>query len=127
MKIIFEVGNNMILAIIGSRQLQPNLEKYLAHFDIDEVVSGGARGVDTIAENFAKANKKKLTVFLPDYKAYGRPAPLIRNRLIVDRADEVAAFWDGKSTGTIYTIKYAQKMGKKVHLFVATADGFKMT
>ncbi|MFI3324994.1 MAG: hypothetical protein R3Y35_02340 [Clostridia bacterium] len=117
----------MILAIIGSRNLFPDISKYIKLLDtVDEIVSGGAKGVDSRARAYALAHNIKLTEFLPDYKKYGRPAPLIRNRLIVDNADEVLAFWDEKSTGTIYTIKYAVQTGKPVHLFVRTPTGYKI-
>lgn len=114
----------MILAIIGSRKLYPNLDDYLPEFEIDEIVSGGAMGVDALAEKYAKDNNIPCTVFLPEYKRYGRPAPLIRNKLIIERADEVVAFWDGSSSGTMYSVKYARKLGKTVHLFCKASNGF---
>ena len=56
--------------------------------------------------------------FLPDYKTYGRVAPLKRNYLIVSYCDVVIAFWDGKSRGTEYTINLAKKMNKKVIVYI---------
>lgn len=106
----------MKLAIVGSRSIKfVPLEKYITD-DVTEIVSGGAIGVDTCAAEYAKANGIKLTVFLPEYNLYGRSAPLIRNRQIVDYADAVIAFWDGVSTGTKYTVDYAQQMKKRVRL-----------
>ena len=54
----------------------------------------------------------QITVFLPEYKKYGRAAPILRNRMIVDYADKVIAFWDGCSRGTLSVIKYAESIGK---------------
>ena len=51
----------------------------------------------------------KLTVFLPDYERYGRSAPLVRNKDIVNYADTVIAFWDGVSRGTYFVINYCKK------------------
>ncbi|MBE6548001.1 MAG: DUF2493 domain-containing protein, partial [Ruminococcaceae bacterium] len=82
--------------------------------DVTEIVSGGAKGIDTDAETFAKENNIKTTVFLPDYSRYGRGAPILRNYQIVDYADEVLAFWDGKSKGTKSVIDYCKKQDKKV-------------
>lgn len=110
----------MKLAIIGSRGLNiENLSRYIPD-GVTEIVSGGARGVDTCARNYALKNGIKLTEFLPDYRQYGRVAPLKRNIQIVDYADEVIAFWDGKSTGTIYTIRQARLKNKKVTVYRKT-------
>ena len=102
----------MKLAIIGSRGIKNiNLKEYITS-DVDEIVSGGARGVDTIAREFAKANGIVLVEFLPEYEKYGRGAPLLRNKEIVNYADKIIAFWDGKSKGTKYVIEYAEKTNK---------------
>ena len=50
---------------------------------------------------------------MPEYERYGRGAPIVRNKQIVDYADEVVAFWDGKSKGTLSVIKYCEKTGKR--------------
>ena len=75
-------------------------------------MSGGALGVDTAAAEYARKNGLKLTEFLPQYDLYGRGAPFVRNRRIVDFADEVVAFWNGRSKGTLSAIEYAQKSQK---------------
>lgn len=102
----------MKLAIVGSRTLTNiALEQYVMK-DVTEIVSGGAVGVDRCAAEYAKSKGIKLTEFYPDYERYGRAAPIIRNKKIVDYADAVIAFWDGKSKGTLAVIKYSQKTGK---------------
>ena len=103
----------MKIAIIGSRSLNINcLENYLPK-ECTEIVSGGAVGIDSLAEKLAISKGLKLTVFLPQYSKYGRGAPIVRNKQIVDHADMVLAFWDGKSRGTLSVIKYCQKTEKK--------------
>ena len=102
----------MKLAIIGSRGVTNiELEKYITS-DVTEIVSGGALGVDTVAREFAGVNGITLVEFLPQYEKYGRGAPLVRNKEIVNYADKVLAFWDGKSRGTKYVIEYAAKINK---------------
>ena len=104
----------MKVAVIGSRSICGiELEKYIPA-EVCEIVSGGAVGVDSLAEAYAKKHGIPLTVFLPEYKKYGRAAPLKRNEQIVDYADTVIAFWDGKSKGTKYTIDYCRKVRKSV-------------
>ncbi|MBQ9759958.1 MAG: hypothetical protein IJW16_01265 [Clostridia bacterium] len=101
----------MKIAVIGSRSIVvTDIGKYIA--DGEEIVSGGAVGVDSCAAEYAKENGIKLTEFLPQYERYGRAAPIVRNREIVDYADKVIAFWNGSSKGTLSVIKYAKKVGK---------------
>ncbi len=104
----------MKIAVIGSRSINPSearLEKYLS--GAKEIVSGGAKGVDLCAANYAKKNKIKLTEFLPEYELYSRAAPIVRNKEIVDYSDKIIAFWDGSSKGTLSVIKYAEKTNKE--------------
>jgi len=85
---------------------------------ITTVISGGARGVDTLAARAAEAASLQSTVLPPDREKY--PGKLIfraymeRNRAIVDACDLLLAVWDGKSRGTLYTIGYARRQGKPV-------------
>ena len=106
----------MKVAVIGSRGLTvDNLGDYLPE-GTDEIVSGGAKGIDTCAAEFAHDNNIKLTEFLPDYKRFGRGAPLKRNITIIEYADTVLAFWDGKSKGTAFVIDSAKKLGKEIRV-----------
>ena len=106
----------MKVAVIGSRGLAvDNLGDYLPE-GTDEIVSGGAKGIDTCAAEFAHENNIKLTEFLPDYKRFGRGAPLKRNITIIEYADTVLAFWDGKSKGTAFVIDSAKKRGKEIRV-----------
>ena len=99
----------MRVAVIGSRGLQvDHLEDYLPE-GVTEIVSGGARGIDTCAKNYALEHDLKLTEFLPEYSRYGRGAPLQRNITIIEYADMVLAFWDGKSRGTKFVIDNCEK------------------
>ena len=108
----------MKVAIIGSRKLNvENLQDYLPE-GTDEIVSGGARGIDTCARNYALKNDLKLTEFRPEYNKYGRGAPLKRNETIVNYADMVLAFWDGESKGTKFVINYCEKVGKECKIFI---------
>lgn len=82
-------------------------------------MSGGARGIDTCAREYAEKNRIKLTEFLPQYEKYGRSAPLKRNLQIIDYADLVLAFWDGNSKGTKYVIEQCKKQNKEIKIFLA--------
>ena len=99
----------MRVAVIGSRTLHiENLKDYLPD-GTTEIVSGGAKGVDADAKEYATQNQIPITEFLPDYQRYGRGAPLKRNIQIIDYADIVLAVWDGKSRGTKFVIDQCKK------------------
>ena len=101
----------MKLAIIGSRGINNiDLSVYIPD-DTSEIVSGGAKGVDTIAAEYAKSHGIKLVEFKPEYEKYKRGAPLKRNIIIAEYADKVIAFWDGKSRGTKFVIEYCRSKG----------------
>ena len=107
----------MRIAIVGSRNITAkNIGAYVA--DCDEIVSGGAKGVDTCAMAYAQKNDIKLTEFLPKYEIYGRAAPIVRNKEIVDYADKVIVFWDGHSKGALSVIEYAEKVGKACEIIL---------
>ena len=107
----------MKIAVVGSRNVTvADIGRYLSGGE--EIVSGGAAGVDSCAAEYAKENGIKLTVFLPQYERYGRAAPIVRNKKIVDYADKIIAFWNGSSRGTLSVIKYAKKMEKPCEIIL---------
>lgn len=73
--------------------------------------------MDALAEQYARKHNIPLREFRPDYRQYGKQAPFVRNRQIVEACDLVLAFWDGVSHGTMYTVHYAKKLGKTVKLY----------
>ena len=108
----------MKLAIVGSRGIRiENIEEFLPEV-IDEIVSGGAKGIDECAAEYAKAKGISLVEFLPEYSKFGRAAPLKRNERIAEYADEAIAFWDGRSAGTKYTVNTFRKLGKPVKVII---------
>ena len=116
----------MRIAVVGSRGIEAvDLDKYVR--DCDEIVSGGAVGVDSCAAEYAKRTDVRLTEFLPEYNRFGRGAPLKRNLQIIEYSDEVIAFWDGSSNGTKYVIDQCKRLGKKVtvHIIKSARDFYK--
>lgn len=108
----------MKVAVIGSRGLSvSDLGDYLPP-NTSEIISGGAKGVDGCAREYALAHGIKLTEFLPEYNKYGRAAPLKRNITIIKHADLVLAFWDGRSKGTKFVIDSCKKLGVEVRVFM---------
>ena len=106
----------MKILIAGSRSIENfDLLKYIPK-DTELIITGGASGVDSIAEQYADRQRISKLVLRPDYKRYGKGAPLIRNKMMVDIADTVIIIWDGKSRGTKFTLEYARSIQKNIVL-----------
>ena len=104
----------MKLLVVGSRSITDfDLSPYISN-EVDTVISGGAEGIDRIAEEYADSHRLTKYILRPRYDIYGRAAPLRRNEQMVDMADAVLVIWDGHSKGTKYTLNYARKTNKPI-------------
>jgi predicted Rossmann fold nucleotide-binding protein DprA/Smf involved in DNA uptake len=117
----------MKIAFVGSRDWKhfdfscDIISDILHGHEIEEnfyVVSGGARGIDTQAEQIAKSKGLQTIIFKPDWDKYGKRAGFLRNELIINEADFVVAFWNGESKGTKHSIDLAIKSGKPIDIYV---------
>lgn len=81
-----------------------------------EVVSGMARGVDSLGELWAKKNNIPIKQFPADWKGLGRQAGYRRNEQMGNYAEALVAVWDGSSRGTKHMIDYAAEKGLKVYV-----------
>lgn len=109
------------IAIVGSREYK-NIDKvidFVKNLPKDTIlISGGARGVDKIAENTARSIGIIYCTVPANWDIHGRyKAGFIRNSGIVDLCDELYAFWDEKSPGTKDSIDKAKKVGKLKKIF----------
>ena len=108
------------VAVVGSRSrtdkeyIHKKLDELHSEKPIELIVSGGARGVDLIAEEWADLNKIPKKIFIPDWDKYGKKAGFLRNIEIVNHADVVYSFWDGESRGTLSSMNLAKKNNKKL-------------
>ena len=108
----------MKLLIVGSRSVKEfDLSKYIPP-QTELIISGGASGVDSIAEKYADEHKISKLILRPRYDMYGRCAPLKRNESMVDVADTVLVVWDGISRGPKYTIDYAKRKNKTIKVIL---------
>lgn len=112
----------MKLCIIGSRSIDkaefvfPVIEKFIKDHTTGKItiIAGGAKGVDQLAKAYANSHGIDFVEFLPyhllDKVPFSSKYFFIRNKQMIDNADKVLVFWDGKSKGTEYGIKYSQKI-----------------
>lgn len=118
----------MKVAIIGSRKFNSyNLLCENVPSNVTEIVSGGAKGADTLAEQFADEHSLPKKIFLPKFKTdptvgYHPGHFHQRNRQIAEYADMVIAFMpESGSKGTQSTINYAKKAGTPCQVVHFTA------
>ena len=110
------------LAIVGSRTfndynfLEEQINNKYKNNIIKCIISGGAVGVDKLAEKYVEKHLIPIIVHLPEWNKYGKSAGYIRNQLIVNDADIIVAFWDGISKGTKISIDLARKSNKVVEI-----------
>ena len=104
----------MKLLIVGSRGIKNfDLSPFVTQ-EVDTIISGGADGVDTLAEQYADKNRLSKYIMRPRYDLFGKAAPLKRNEEMVREADAILVIWDGNSKGTKHTIKFAEKIQKTI-------------
>lgn len=88
--------------------LKNKIDKNRPYFNI-EIVSGTARGADTLGEKYAKEKGFALKRFPANWDLYGKKAGYIRNREMRDYADVCVVFWDGESKGSKHMINLAKE------------------
>ena len=109
----------MKLLIAGSRGINDfDLSQYVPK-ETELIISGGAGGIDTVAEKYADRHKISKLILRPQYSRYGKGAPIKRNEVMVELADSVLVIWDGKSKGAKHTADYAKSLNKDVRIVVA--------
>lgn len=84
-------------------------EKATTHHII--IVSGAARGADSLGEKYAQEHSYIIKKYPADWNTHGKAAGPIRNAQMANSADALIAFWDGKSHGTKSMINIARSKG----------------
>ena len=102
----------MKVIVAGSRDLldYPLVKEAIERsgFTITELVSGGARGVDTLGEKWAKENNIPVKRFPANWNLHGRGAGPIRNREMAEYADACIALALCAGPGTKNMIRTAE-------------------
>jgi len=82
------------------------------------VISGGARGVDALGEQWAESLGIPVEVYPAEWGKYGKKAGTMRNVHMGNIATALIAVWDGKSAGTKHMIQFARRHNLKVYVHV---------
>lgn len=108
--------NKTHLAVVGSRDFTdyPKMCEVLDQYDIGMIISGGAKGADSLADRYATEHNIPIVVHKPAWDLHGKAAGHIRNKTIIEQSDEVVAFWDNMSSGTKGSIQWAHKLNKPI-------------
>ena len=112
----------MKIIIAGGRDfsdyelLKEKCDYYLQNHSEIEIVSGTAKGADSLGEKYAAERDYPIKRFPAEWQRLGRGAGHIRNAQMADYADVCIIFWDGKSKGTKNMIKIANKRGLKIKI-----------
>ena len=80
------------------------------------IISGAARGADSLGERYANERNYKLEKYPADWNRYGKSAGYRRNERMAKIADVGIGFWDGRSKGTKHMIDIMKKLNKKVYI-----------
>ena len=97
--------------------LKTKLNKILSNINTQIViVSGKARGADSLGERYANEMEYKIAEFPANWDKYGKRAGYIRNEEMAKYADACVCFWDGKSKGTKHMIDLADKHNLKLRV-----------
>ena len=114
----------MKVIIAGSRTIHDYIQVVLAvresRFEVTEVVSGGAFGVDRLGEEWARDNEIPVKHFPAEWRKHRRSAGSIRNGQMAEYADALIAIHDGESRGTADMIRQAKKAGLLVYIKTMT-------
>ena len=86
------------------------------------MISGRARGVDTLGEKYAEECGLKVHLYPADWKKYRNAAGPIRNAQMAEVADAVLCVWDGKSSGTKDMMNQVRKRGLPLYVFKVDPD-----
>ncbi len=118
----------MKVIIAGSRKID-SYDRVLgvvanSNFKITEIVSGAAKGVDSIGEDIAYNFGIPVVRFPAAWDKYGKVAGYIRNEQMANYADALIAIWDGRSHGTKHMITVAKKLSLQVYLEVVDASNY---
>ena len=117
----------MHILICGSRRFndyeffKEKIDRFIFCKKIDEIISGGATGADTLAERYAIENNIPVNVFVADWKGLGKKAGPIRNSQMLEYLLEtkgehlVLAFVDSQCKGTWDMVNKAKKANVPVY------------
>ena len=80
------------------------------------IVSGKARGADSLGERYALEKGYRIAEFPAQWDKFGKRAGYIRNEEMARYSDACVCFWDGQSKGTKHMIDLSKKYNLKLRV-----------
>jgi hypothetical protein len=115
-------NNSFKVIVAGGRDffdynlLKSKLDIILSKKDKVTIVSGNAKGADSLGERYAKENGILVSYFPALWNQHGTKAGFIRNEEMAKYADACVCFWDGESSGTKDMIRLAKEYNLKLRI-----------
>lgn len=116
MKLIVSGSRSISSYVVVATAIEDGLKKFRR--TVEELVSGGARGVDRLGEEWADKHGVSVRQFIPEWDKRGKSAGFLRNEAMAEYADALVAVWDGESRGTKQMIETARRRLLLVHVHV---------
>ena len=117
----------MRLIIAGSRNIDKIQHLYNAILtfelqdvirnEVTEIISGGAKGADTLGEILAEKLNIKLKRMPANWNKYGKSAGYRRNKEMSQCADSCLVLYNGSSKGSQHMIDLAKEAGLKLWVY----------
>jgi hypothetical protein len=96
--------------------LEKTLDKLLKNKTDVQIVSGLARGADSLGIVYAIDRNIPAAKFPAKWEEHGTMAGYQRNIEMAEYADACVCFWNGKSRGTKHMIRIARKLKLQVRI-----------
>ena len=116
------MDSTFCVIIAGSRTfsnyklLKERCDYFFSNRKPTAIISGAARGADSLGERYAKERGIDVIRFPAKWDMFGKQAGYVRNREMLSHADALLVAWDGKSKGTEHMIKIAKDKGIPVRI-----------
>ncbi len=117
----------IILAVVGTRTFKDYelMKKEIEIINPTRIVTGDARGADSLAVRYAEEKGIPYRVFEADWSGEGKKAGMLRNKLVVDACTDGLVFWDQRSPGTGNAIENLRNMGRPYKVIEFTPNSVK--
>ena len=119
------MGNMSTLAVITDNEFDNEKLLYQALQDctVSKIITGDLTYADILLRRFAEEHDIQVSAGENEPVTLDQSIDFIRNRSLIDQADVIIVFWDGKDTFIKQSIDYAKEQKKEIQLFHYSSPG----